>query len=361
MSNLQFQSFHPDLDPTTTVMIDGYAPGFRMISHWPDNGTPEALRHDLTTGSAFLYQEMSDVVRRDLVGDFSVVTNNHYDTDGVLSLFTFLQPDVALAHKDLILRTARAGDFAIWGGSDALALELAIMSDLGPFLPFTTPPFDNERLRNLSGLYFRTFDRLEALLENPFALDGDSMQRFAEVQADIARVEAGEGYALTPYPEDDLAVIETDRPMTTFGLRLAAGNLFRILLVHSSERGNRYRFCFRGESWWDVVSVEPKPRVTLLGLAERLNQLERAKQGTWWAAPPDWTVPELGFGDPVTFRHQAVRFDPKTAYDPPSSLPIDVVVQELINSLRTSESYRPAAESALAANDLAPEERARIP
>ncbi len=115
-----------------------------MISHWPDNGTPEALRHDLTTGSAFLYQEMSDAVRRDLVGDFSVITNNHYDTDGVLSLFTFLQPDVALRHKHLMLRTARAGDFAIWGGSDSLALELAILSDLGPFLPFSTPPFGGD-------------------------------------------------------------------------------------------------------------------------------------------------------------------------------------------------------------------------
>lgn len=354
MTNLQFRSFHPDLDPTSTVMIDGHAPGFRMISHWPGNGTPEALKHDLTTGSAFLYQEMSDARQRDLIGDFSVITNNHYDTDGALSLFTFLQPDVAFRHRDLILRTARAGDFAVWGGSDALALELAIMSDLGPFLPFTTPPFDDERLGNLSSLYIRTFDRLEARLEKPFALDDDSMQRFAQVQTDIDRIEAGQGFAVTKYPEDDLAVIETDRPITVFGLRLAAGNLFRILLVHPSESGNRYRFCFRGESWWDVVSVKPKPRVSLLGLAERLNQLERAEKGVWWAAPPDWTVPELGFGNPVTFRHQAVRFDPQTAYDPPSSLPVEIVVKELINSLRNSQPYRPLVASALNANDLSP-------
>lgn len=345
MTNLRFESFHPGLDPATTVMIDGHAPGFRMISHWPDNATPAALRHDLTTGSAFLYGEMSNSARRDLIGDFSVITNNHYDTDGVLSLFTMLRPAVAFRYKDLILRTARAGDFAVWGGSDALALELGIMSDLGPFLPFTTPPYDDERLGNLSALYVRTFDRLAALLEDPFALDGDSKQRFDLVKADIDRVEAGKGISLTQYPEDDLAVIESDRAITTFGLRLAAGNLFRILLVNPSERGNRYRFCFRGESWWDVVSVKPKPRVTLVGLAERLNQLEAAEQGTWWAAPPDWTVPELGFGDPVTFRHQAVRFDPQTTSDPPSSLHLDVVVEELRNALRNTKAYRPAAVS----------------
>ncbi len=88
MTSIRFQPFHPGLDPATTVMIDGYAPGFRMISHWPGHGTPDALRHDLTTGSAFLYAEMCESRRTEPIGEFSVVTNNHYDTDGALSLFT---------------------------------------------------------------------------------------------------------------------------------------------------------------------------------------------------------------------------------------------------------------------------------
>ena len=91
------------------------------------------------------------------IGEFSVVTNNHYDADGALSLFTMLRPEVALPYRDLVMRTARAGDFAVWGGADALALELSIMSDLVPFMPFTTPPFDEERLGNLAKLYLRVF------------------------------------------------------------------------------------------------------------------------------------------------------------------------------------------------------------
>ena len=92
MTGLEFKAFHPGLDPATTVMIDGHAPGFRMISHWPGHGTPDALRHDLTTGSAFLFAEMSESRRRELIGDFSVVTNNHFETDGSLSLFAMLRP-----------------------------------------------------------------------------------------------------------------------------------------------------------------------------------------------------------------------------------------------------------------------------
>jgi len=341
-----FRPFSPDLDPAAAVMIDGWAPGFRMISHWPGNTTPARLRHDLTTGSAFLFAELSEAERRAFVGEFSVVTNNHYDADGALSLYTMLEPDVALRHRDLMVRAARSGDLAVWCGPDALALELDMVSDLGPFMPFSTPPFDAERLGNLARAYERIFARMEELLDDPFALRERWGKRHRQVLADIARIERGEGVSVTAYPDDDLAVIETDRPITAYGLRLAARDLYRVLLVHPGERGLRYRFCFRNESWWDLVTVKPQPRKRLACLAERLNALEDRPENLWWASPPDWTAPEVGFGDPVTARHQAARFDPLTARDPPSRLPLDVVLAELIDALRNAETFLPIASSA---------------
>ncbi len=244
MTRIEFQPLHPGLDPAATVMIDGYDPRFRMISHWPGHRTPDALRHDLTTGSALLYAEMSDVRRKQVVGDFSVVTNNHFDADGALSLFTMLRPAVALPNRDLMLRAARSGDFAVWGGADALALELSLMTDLAQFVPFSTPPFDEERLTNLSGAYLQVFDRLEGLLADPYKLRPAWEHRYDIVTADVARLEAGDGVEVTEFPDDDLAMVVSDRPITIFGLRLAAGDLFRVLLVRPTPEGNRYRFCF---------------------------------------------------------------------------------------------------------------------
>ena len=346
MSNLQFQSFHPGLDPETVVMIDGYAPGYRMISHWPGHSTPEVLRHDITTGSAFLYNALSNIERRELIGDFSIVTNNHYDTDGAMSLYTMLYPEVAAQYQDLMLRTAGAGDLALWGGTDALALELSVMCDLGPFMPFTTPPHDNERLGNLASAYQRLFERLESMLENPFKLEHEWADRHCQVTEDVERVQQGIGVQTTKYTEDDLAVVVSDRPITIYGLRQAAGDLFRVLLIHPGGGGNRYRFCFRGESWWDVVSAQPLPRKPLTELATRLNTMENESDRLWWASPPDWTVPELGFGEPVTFRHQAVRFDPLTEADPCSSLPVETVVEELRNTLKSAPLFNPVAITA---------------
>ena len=357
MSALRFVPFSPGLDPADVVMIDGWAPGFRMISHWPGNSTPAALRHDLTTGAAFSFVDLSEREQHELVGGFSIVTNNHYDADGALSLFTMLHPKVALRHRDLMLRTARSGFFAAWSGADALALELSIMSDLEPFMPFSTPPYDAERLGNLSRAYERIFVRIESLLNDPFEGRAQWEKRHAQVLADVARIERREGIAVTRYPEDDLAVIETDRPITSFGMRVAAGDLFRVLLVHSGDRerarfrgsdGMRcYRFCFRNESWWDVVSMHPHPRKDLTQLAARLNASEDGPNQLWWASPPNWTVPEVGFGEPVTFRHRAARFDPRVDRDPASRLPLDVRVLESA----ASPAHRSARTTATLACD----------
>src|SRR5262249_38124060 len=156
------------------------------------------LRHDLTTGSAFLFADMAEAERRRVVGEFSVVTNNHYDTDGALSLYTMLRPDVALRYRDLMVRAARGGDFAAWGGEDALALELSVMSDLGSFMPFSTPPYDAERLGNLSRAYDRIFERMDTLLDDPFAQRSLWDKRFRQVVTDVARVERGDGVVVTP-------------------------------------------------------------------------------------------------------------------------------------------------------------------
>jgi hypothetical protein len=282
--------------------------------------------------------------RKRVIGDFSIVTNNHYDTDGALSLFTMLRPDVAQRHRDLMVRAARAGDLAAWGGEDALALELSVTSDLGEFMPFSTPPYDAERIGNLSRAYERIFAMLERLLNDPFKARDRWDKRFRQVVDDVARVGRGHGIAVSAHPEDDLAIVETDRPITSYGLRLAAGDLYRVLLVHPDAHGNRYRFCFRNESWWDLVTAKPQPRKQLARLAQRLNELEGAPR-SWWASPPHWTVPEVGFGEPVALRHQAARFDPLTARDPPSRLPLHVVVAELVDALRTSETFQPMASS----------------
>lgn len=330
MSDQKFEPFHPELDPAETLMADGYADGYRTISHWPGHSTPEPLRHDLTTGSALLLAGMTPALRKELLGEFSIVSNNHIDADGVLSAFCVLQPELALKHQDLILRTAANGDMSKWTGPDALALELTLMSEAEKFEPFYGATMTEQHLSNMADAYQHCFRLLkEELLEDPFAKPNGWQERHRQIFTDIEKIDAGDGIRISRFPQEDLVVIEADREMTVIGLRHAAGDLFRVLLAYSDSDGTRYRFCYRAESWFDVVSIAPKPRKSLEGLGARLNELEQNKQSKWWSTPTDWVVPELGFGQPTVGELQASRADPKLQNDPPSSLTLEAVVGEL--------------------------------
>ena len=336
MSKIEFQPFHPGLDPDVTLMVDGYSDGYRTISHWPGHSTPESLRHDLTTGSALKFADLSSKERRELVGEFSVVTNNHIDADGVLSAFCVMRPDLAIKHQDLILRTAATGDLAKWTGPDSLALELTLMSEAGRFEPFYSSPMTEQHRTNMADAYQHCFRLLEeTLLDDPFAIPNGWQERHDQVVADVAGIEAGEGVHVARYAEDDLVVIETDREITAIGLRHAAGDLYRVLLVHSDSDGTRYRFCYRAESWFDVVSIEPEPRKPLDHLVNRLNGLEQHQNSRWWSTPLSWVVPELGFGKPTIDELQASSEDPVLLKDPASSLPLETVVAEIRREFRT--------------------------
>jgi len=335
MSDIQFQSFHAGLDPEQTLMVDGYADGYRTISHWPGHSTPAPLRHDLTTGSALMLAGMTGAQRQELLGEYSVVTNNHIDADGVLSAFCVLNPDLALEHQDLILRTAANGDLAMWTGPDALVLELTLMKEVESFEPFYGAPITAQHLTNMAEAYQHCFRLLqEKLLEDPFSIQNGWAKRRDQVVEDIRKIDAGEGVRVTRFGVDDLVVVEIDRAITAMGLRHAAGDLYRVLLAYSDDEGMRYRFCYRAESWFDVVSNAPKSRTPLHGIATRLNELEQNKQHRWWSTPIDWVVPELGFGAPTVNDLQASSADPALQKDPPSSIPLERVVEELRRELK---------------------------
>ena len=57
----------------------------------------------------------------------ALVLNNHYDSDGVLSAFALLEPEVALRHEALLVAGAEAGDFDEWPADDrGIKLDAAL-------------------------------------------------------------------------------------------------------------------------------------------------------------------------------------------------------------------------------------------
>jgi hypothetical protein len=103
------------------IACDGLVDGAAMhASHWAGNRTPPELKADTSVEIALRYVERG--VPRE-----ALVTNNHFDADGVLAVFVLLEPELATRHAGLLKAAAEAGDFDEWPEDDrGLRLEMAI-------------------------------------------------------------------------------------------------------------------------------------------------------------------------------------------------------------------------------------------
>ncbi|RKY19120.1 MAG: hypothetical protein DRQ55_11490 [Planctomycetota bacterium] len=340
MAELRFRYGTEGADPARCLVVDGIADGFRSLSHWPGHGTPPALRHDLSTGIALAWARCSPAERLTLAGPFDEVANTHFDTDGVLSVFSVMRPDEALARAELLLAAAATGDFATWNGEHALAVELSIMAlPSHPDSPLARAlPADASDALRWERAYLWAIEHLPALLDDPWRYRPLWQPRFEQVSADIAALEADEadlGLELQTDAELDLAVVRTARPLSSIALHHAAGPRYRVLAVLRGEDGPRYRFCYRDESWFDLVSIHAAPRLPLdAAVAELQRREQRAGgQARWWCDELSTPVVQLGHCDPAEARAAGFFLDPLDQPGPPSRLATEEVLDVLREAL----------------------------
>ncbi len=96
--------------PGRSIACDGLVAGAALdLSHWSGNRTPVAFKRDTSTESALAYAAAAGTDP-----SLELVTNNHLDVDGVLSVFALVNPDVALRHAHVMVAAAEVGDFDEW-------------------------------------------------------------------------------------------------------------------------------------------------------------------------------------------------------------------------------------------------------
>ncbi len=320
--------------------MDGTEPGFRSLSHWPGNSTPAELKHDLSTGIALNFARLELAEQTRLMGTFEAIANNHYDTDGVLSAFAVLHPEQALARESALLDAAATGDFATWHGPEALAIDLSVTAlthhPRSPLAASLSPDMSDARRWELG--YDWLLEHLPELLNEPFLLQELWQEEHAAVVADVERIVSGTGVSVRDWPDDDLALVSSDRPITSIGMHLAAGARTRVLLVRPSRTGFRYRFYNRVESWFELVSQPPRTRRPLQPAVATLQRTDPAVADgpdRWWCTDIQRPIAELGFGNPR--RANRVHFgDPDLEQDAETRMPPSAVIDALRAAFRAS-------------------------
>ncbi|MCX7570442.1 hypothetical protein OS242_10760 [Tumebacillus sp. DT12] len=105
-----------------TIFADGSADKtFREeidleLSHWVPNRTPERYQANTSTEICLNF------VAHRPAGEWDLAINNHFDVDGILSVFSLVHAEYALQHRDILVQAAEMGDFWAWGERPAQIL-----------------------------------------------------------------------------------------------------------------------------------------------------------------------------------------------------------------------------------------------
>lgn len=273
------------------VIVDGPATDGTVLtlSHWPASPTPVRLRADLSAEIVFRWlARRGHRWRRPP----PLVSNDHLDQDGLVSVFALVEPEAALARNELLCEVARAGDFAVFRRREGAQVSFALATLADPERsPLGPAAFPAEYAERCAGLHEELLGRLPELVDHPSrhrdlwaeedealaaseaCLDRAQVTVFELASLDLAVVEVGEGLA------ERLAtrfVSRADAAVHPAALHRATDCL-RILFV----QGRRYRLTYRYESWVRLVSRPVAPRVDLGSLASRLEAEERGS--TRWS------------------------------------------------------------------------------
>ncbi|MDP3767163.1 MAG: hypothetical protein Q8S13_04040, partial [Dehalococcoidia bacterium] len=254
--------------------------------------TPQELKADSSTEIVlnFLRSPQREAYRRGA----EAVSNNHYDVDGLMSLWAMLEPQAALERAELLVAVGECGDFDRWSGEQATKVTCALygLESLPSSSIRQQLAGKRDYLERTEYLYLETLPLLPDLLDAPERFEAYWRDEYRRVEADRELFARGEA-RVQQIPELDLAVFELPRPLHDMALyeRTACSRVALVIEEH------RYQARYRYESWVELQSRRPPPRIDLHPFADLLQAFE-GNAGDWAADDVYRTLPRLRLRGP---------------------------------------------------------------
>lgn len=284
------------------------------LSHWPNNQSPPVLQRDTSTATVFAWLDSPGPYHH-----APFVTSNHFDEDGLFSMFAVVDPATAMVHRTLLCAGALAGDFGVVESRDAARLCFSIEA------------FSDPQRSPLPSATFAAADRVAALFEAMLPRLPAILERLADYRdlwvaqdehlaTSRALVESG-AVSIEEVTDLDLAIIALPTGIDTHLARrylrdeTAAIHPFAINTATARSRilriqDQHYSLEYRYEGWVRLATRRVALRVHLDDLRDRLNDLD--------PAGPTWTLEK-----PTEIAPRLYRADGS-----PSALPADLFVEE---------------------------------
>jgi hypothetical protein len=280
---------YEELGDRPNIVVDGSGNSATAItlSHWPKSGTPRALKADSSAEIVFNYLDAPD-----FHVDVEAVSNNHFDEDGLVGVYSLLEPETALEMRDLLIGAARAGDFATYRDRRAACIAFTVSAFADPGTsPLDPAIFALPYAGQCAALYRELLPRLGEI-----AAETERFRRYwqdeEQVLAEGEQAIRDGRVTIEERPEIDLAVVtlpEGWAPRAVHRFAHSRDEPIHPMAVHNATRrnciltrqGRRYWAAYRYESWVQYMTAPPRPRADLAPLAEALTAEEPA--GTAWS------------------------------------------------------------------------------
>jgi len=295
---MRFEFYSEALDDVPKLSVDGTVSNSIHFSHWQGNKTPIELKADTSTEIALNLVTSPQPDR--FIKNIDLVTNNHFDTDGVLSVWTVLSGERAAKYRETLIAAAEAGDFSEYSSADGVRVSLVIQgSDQTVPTDDTGSPFarllagddvnDDERCYEL------ILPEVERLLTNvndfePLWRDGwkkivEALESFDRGESMVTEYSDSRISLITLAPEifsgEGFNPTRHSAPYTAIS-KFARGQLFIIAIPTSG--GWFYRVDYPYYSWAETV-VRPKiERRDLTSALQILNEKEDNRNAGSWQA-----------------------------------------------------------------------------
>lgn len=290
---MKFQFYNDAIADLPKLSVDGTVDNAIHFSHWKGNETPPSVKADTSTEIAL--NVVSSPNRNELTKGIDLVTNNHFDTDGVLSVWTMLNGERAQPLRDKLIAAAEAGDFSELSSVDGVRASIVIQGSDSPIDKSGFPlarqlagedvqdeprayelvlPHVEDVLthtNNYESLWRESWGRVERALDS-FAKGTSLVHEAAPAKLSVVTL-APEVFGPNGFdPTRDSA------PFTAISHH-ARGRLF--LIATPFKNGWAYRIDYPYYSWAETV-VRPKiARHDLSQVLKQLNELEQNSSASW--------------------------------------------------------------------------------
>ncbi|MGI9105304.1 MAG: DUF6687 family protein [Pyrinomonadaceae bacterium] len=293
---MRFEYYHAGLEDVPKLSVDGLVPHSLHFSHWQGNRTPARVKADSSTEIALNVVAAPDT--HELTQGLELITNNHFDTDGVLSVWTLLTGARALDLRAELIAAAEAGDFSAHTGAQAIRASLVIQGgdgfapDAGVVSPLARHLAGDadvdeaqayalvlpevERIvtstNHYEHLWHDEWAKIEASLES-FARGASQVEEDEEAQLSIITLSCelygARGFSPTRHAAPYTAITHHAR-----------GQLY-LIAIPLEDGTTGYRIDYPYHSWAETVVRPAIRRYDFAPLVAQLNEWERNREGRW--------------------------------------------------------------------------------